>query len=81
MIRPGVTEIHFSAFENNQLTSVSIPSSVMVIENYAFGGNQLTSVSIDRKKSTSEFTIYGDNVFGWAEGYNDSNISYTQSLS
>lgn len=42
----NVTSIGTQAFYNNQLTSVTIPSSVTSIGNLAFSGNQLTSVTI-----------------------------------
>ena len=41
-----VTSIGKSAFNNNQLTSVTIPSGVTSIGGWAFANNQLTSVTI-----------------------------------
>lgn len=41
-----VTEIGRGAFEENNLTSVTIPDSVTNIEDYAFSFNNLTSVTI-----------------------------------
>ena len=41
-----VTKIGIGAFENNQLTSVTIPNSVKIIDDRAFWDNQLTSVTI-----------------------------------
>ena len=42
----SVTSIGSNAFENNQLTSVTIPDSVTSIRNAAFWGNPLTSLTI-----------------------------------
>ena len=75
-IPSSVTSIETSAFRDNQLTSVTIPNSVISIGNYAFANNQLTSVTIKGKNSTSDFTEYGKNVFGWKEGYSDANITF-----
>ncbi|SCX63262.1 Listeria/Bacterioides repeat-containing protein [Lysinibacillus fusiformis] len=41
-----VTVIGYSAFENKKLTSVTIPSSIISIEDAAFSTNELTSVTI-----------------------------------
>ena len=69
-----LTSIGHSAFDGNQLTSLTIPSSVTTIGDRAFNRNQLTSVTVKGKSSISDFTSYGTNVFGWAEGYSDTNI-------
>ena len=76
VIPNSVTSIGSSAFYNIQLTSVEIPSSVTSIGSSAFANNQLTSVTIKGKNSTSDFTEYGQNVFGWKEGYSDANITF-----
>ena len=53
-----VTSIGRFAFSNNQLTSVTIPSSVTTIGRFAFENNQLTSVIIP-----SSVTSIGDSAF------------------
>ena len=73
---PNLKKISDEAFAYNQLTSVEIPNSVTSIEDYAFDDNQLTGVTIKGKSSTSDFTYYGSNVFGWASGYSDANITF-----
>jgi GH24 family phage-related lysozyme (muramidase) len=53
-----VTDIGERAFEDNQLTSVTIPNSVTTIGVCAFWKNQLTSVTIP-----NSVTTIGDNAF------------------
>jgi hypothetical protein len=53
-----ITGIRQGVFENNQLTSVTIPDSVTSIESEAFRGNQLTSVTIP-----DGVTSIGDSAF------------------
>ncbi|MDR0639474.1 MAG: leucine-rich repeat domain-containing protein [Spirochaetaceae bacterium] len=55
-----VTAIGESAFESNQLTSVTIPNPVTAIEDYAFAANQLTSVTIRRNVSVAGNAFDGD---------------------
>jgi len=55
-----VTSIGNSAFESNQLTSVTIPDSVTSIGNGAFSYNQLTSVTIP-----DSVTSIGDSAFAY----------------
>ena len=76
IIPASVTDIGYLAFMNNKLTSVIIPTSVTSIGYGAFRGNQLTSVTIKGKTSMSDFKSFGDGVFGWADGYSDSNITF-----
>ena len=75
-IPDSVTTIGQYAFYNNKLTSVTISKGVTTIGNYAFVNNQLTSVTIKGKTSTSDFKSFGTNVFGWASGYSNSNITF-----
>ncbi len=78
-IPSSVTTIGMEAFRQNQLTSIEIPSSVMTINNFAFYQNQLESVTIEGKSSSSDFSEYGHDIWGWASGYSDSNIVWTGS--
>ena len=57
-----VTSIGQSAFENNQLTSVTIPDSVTYIGNWAFRDNQLTTVVIP-DSVTSIGDLWGGGAF------------------
>ena len=54
-----VTHIGRSAFDNKNLTSVTIPDSVTFIDNYAFFENQLTTLKIP-----SSVTYIGNEAFG-----------------
>ena len=72
----NVTTIGNSTFSYNNLTSVTIPNSVTTIGAGAFANNNLTSVKIKGKSSSSDFTSYGSNIWGWASGYSDSNITW-----
>lgn len=73
-IPSGVTTIDDAAFSGNKLAKIEIPSSVTTIGAGAFIRNRLTSVIIKGKNSASDFLTYGTDVWGWAEGYSDSNI-------
>ena len=73
----NLISIGMYAFRDNQLTTITIPNSVTNIENYAFMNNQLTSVFIIGKSSSYSFG--GSNIWGWASGYNDSNIIWNAS--
>jgi prepilin-type N-terminal cleavage/methylation domain-containing protein len=76
----SVQYIGTGSFRENQLTTVTIPSSVTSIGNYAFyngfTNNLLTSVFIRGKSSSAGFTSYGSNIWGWAPGYSNSNITW-----
>jgi tetratricopeptide (TPR) repeat protein len=54
-----VTAIGERAFEQKQLTSIVIPSSVTIIEDHAFSDNQLTNAVIpDSVKNVGNFAFY-----------------------
>lgn len=73
VIPNSVRTIDENAFMYNYLSSVTIPNSVESIGNYAFSNNLLTSVTIKEKLSSSDFELYGTGLWGWTDGYNDSN--------
>ena len=64
-----VVEIATKAFQNKQLTSVTIPDSVTSIGNCAFGENQLTSVTIP-----NSVTIIGPSAFQ-KDGFSNPNLT------
>lgn len=63
-----------SAFANSLLTTVTIPTSVLKLYSSAFHNNLLTSVTIKSKNTSSQFSIYGTDIWGWDVGYDDSDI-------
>ena len=75
-IPDGVFDIEMGAFAQNQLTSITIPESVTSIGPIVFSGNQLTSVVIKGKSSSVDFDYYGEDIWGWANGYSDANITW-----
>ena len=80
----SVTTIGMSAFDCNNLTTITIGSGVTNVGSQAFSGNihqgstgksygpnSITSVTINQAKSD----IF-NGIFGWADGYTDSNIVF-----
>lgn len=65
IIPNNVTAIVEFAFNNSQLTSVTISDSVTSIFYASFNNNQLRSVTIKGKTKSSEFSVYSPN-WGWA---------------
>lgn len=57
----GVKE---NAFSNKGITSVEISKNIMHLENNAFSNNDLKSVVIKDKYDKTDFTTYGNQVFG-----------------
>lgn len=55
------------AFWANKLSSVTIKNNVSVIERGAFSNNMLEEVIIIGKDSSSDFTTYDSDIWGWAE--------------
>ena len=56
-----VTVIGWRSFEWKQLTSVSIPDSVVMINRDAFAGNQLTNINIPERVTEILACTFGDN--------------------
>jgi prepilin-type N-terminal cleavage/methylation domain-containing protein len=75
-IPSSVTTIEPSSFIHNQLTNVTIPINVTSLGTWAFRENQLTNVYIKGKSSSAQFNTYGNDIWGWASGYSDSNITW-----
>ena len=80
----NLTEIGAYAFSQNNLTTITIGSGVISVGQQAFSGNihqgstgksygpnSITSVTINQAKSD----IF-NGIFGWADGYTDSNIVF-----
>ncbi len=72
----SLTTIGIAAFYGNNISNITIPNSVSNINDYAFDYNVLTSICIKGKSGSASFTTYGTNIWGWAEGYSDSNITW-----
>lgn len=62
------------AFAYNSITTLTIPNSVLIISNEAFLHNKLEIVNIEGKTNDNDFSFYGLNIWGWATGFEDSNI-------
>lgn len=73
-LNENLTTIGYRAFERNQISTVIIPNSVTSISDYAFIDNVMNGVTIKGKTSPTDFTVYGEDIWGWADGYTDSNI-------
>ena len=56
-----ISEQKFGVFENKNLTSVSIPSSIISIGERAFSNNQLTNVSIPNSVTSIENSAFSNN--------------------
>lgn len=57
----GITRIHARAFQNNELTSIVLPSGLTRIDLWAFRGNNLTSVNFPSTLTTIEQKAFDGN--------------------
>jgi len=64
------------AFDSNDLTSVKLPKNLTYIGESAFNYNNLESVTFVGRTNLDGVTL-GDYVWGWADGYSDSNIGFS----
>lgn len=72
-----ITGVKENAFNNKGITSVEINKNIMHLENNAFANNSLTSVVIKEKYDKTDFTTYGNNVFG---DFSEDKIIYDNDL-
>ena len=64
------------AFNYNNFKEITIPSSVMTLADGAFNNNSLENVTILGKSATTDFTKFGKDVFGFAEGFSSDNVIF-----
>ncbi len=63
----GGNEVTFGklAFYLNNISSITIPATVNNINDWAFGTNSIKNVIIKNKTSSTQFTTYGSQIYGW----------------
>lgn len=75
----GLEEIESNAFWNYYTNEIVLPSSLKRLNTLAFHWGETKKVIIKGKDSSADFEYYGsmyNPIFGWADGYDDSNIIY-----
>ena len=71
----AITRIHARAFQNNELTSIVLPSNLTRIDLWAFRDNNLTSVALPNSLTTIEQKAFdGNNITRITIGSNVSSI-------
>ena len=66
-------EIDAPGFNKNKLETVTIPSSMIYLDNF-FANNQLKEMIIEGKCSKSDFKSFDVGSTSWADGYSEANI-------
>ncbi len=79
-LNEGIEEVKSSAFWNHFINEITIPKSIKKLNRRSFNWGETKKVIIKGKDSSADFELFdnpdNDNIFGWADGYDDSYIVY-----